>query len=151
MPHRLSPARPAHGRHGSRSLRLPAARSSRAKRALALFCAALPFFLMGCASLAELLAQGENDRPLLNSAARQSRMQTLQISIEEDHDILEALVTGERDDSDGPLHTNQDLRAIAERLSQNEDELEALLRTERVERAKAVSVESGAHGENRVR
>ena len=96
--------------------------------------AVIPFLVLGCASL-ESLFGAEKIAPPLDSAARQNRIASLQTSIEEDHNTLEALVSGQRDDSDGPLHENKDLRAIAERLSRNEEELEMLLRAERADKA----------------
>ena len=118
------------------SFRLARARSSRARKALALvpLLAVMPFLALGCASLETFFGLDKTDPPIMDSAARQNRISSLEASIEADHHTLEALVTGQRDDSDGPLHKNKDLRAIAERLSQNEDELEALLRAENAER-----------------
>ncbi len=97
--------------------------------------AVVPFLSLGCASLESLFKNDDGTRPLVDPAARENRIVSLEVSIEQDHDTLEALVTGQRDDSDGPLHKNKDLRVIAERLSQNEEELEALLAAERAERA----------------
>lgn len=102
----------------------------RAKQALAL----LPLVALGCASIQDLFATGEATRPEVDAAERPARIATLEASIEADHETLEALVSDERTAGADPLHENETLRAIVERLSQDEDELEALLRAEKLNR-----------------
>jgi hypothetical protein len=59
-------------------------------------------------------------------AWRAERIATLRQAIEKDHATLEAHVTRARDDQDPPVYEDPELRAIAARLTGQEDELERL-------------------------
>ncbi|MFK7898384.1 MAG: hypothetical protein AB8G23_21305 [Myxococcota bacterium] len=127
----ISPAdaeKHAHARVPSRSAQERS--RARGRKALALGIAIALTQTLGCASLRDLFGLSDSNRPALSAEQRPSRIQALEAEIEADHAVLENLVSGQREDSDEPLHSNDALRAIAERLTENEEELAALLRAE---------------------
>lgn len=96
--------------------------------------ALLPLIALSCTYLQDRLGLREEGPALVDPAERPERIATLEASIEADHETLEALVAGEGNIGNRPLHENEALQGIADRLGRNEEELEALLRAEKSNR-----------------
>lgn len=86
----------------------------------ATFAVIMAATIMGCTTSARPPAV-----PLEEAAAR-SLIETLEASIDEDRTRLAEIVTEPRDVDANPLHDDEEIRAIAARLTETTERLEAL-------------------------
>jgi hypothetical protein len=112
-------------------LRIQADPKEQSTRARILACPPLAAIALGLSLAAPgcLGAGGQaphEHREPADSAELATEIEVLQVSIERDHRTLEDLITQPGLAADGSLHENPELRAIAERLTEQERSLEEL-------------------------
>lgn len=97
------------------------------------FCAEITTAIAAIACLSAACATPEAAPvdPASDPAWRSSRIESLRRAIDEDHATLEAMITRPGGGDTNALHEDPELRAIALRLGEREDELDRLEARER--------------------
>ena len=104
-----------------------------ARLALALLLGFAPLGPTACAKTADAPLAAPAPR---TAGGRDARILDLEAAIEVEEEALRVLISTEPDEGEGPLHTSDEMRGIANRLPALQDELRGLLRAREIAAAR---------------